>query len=45
MIAARAAWAPGRSSIHGSACVPCRTDSSISQCHEGWNSTSSIRLP
>src|SRR3954465_13420004 len=43
--AARAACAPRRGSIHGSAWVPCFTDISISQCHAGWNSTSSIRLP
>ena len=30
---------------HGAAASPCSTDTCIRACHDGWNSTSSIRLP
>ena len=44
-IAARATWAPGCGSRHGSAWRPWPTPAPISSCQAGWNSTSSMRLP
>src|SRR4051812_17261090 len=44
-MAARAACAPGRSLVHGSECISCSLESAISSCHDGWNSTSSMRWP
>ena len=43
--AARRTWACGESDSHGVAASPCPTARSISQCHDGWKATSSIRLP
>ena len=43
--AARRTWACGLSDSHGVAASPWPTARSISQCHEGWKSTSSTRLP
>ena len=45
IIAALAACAPGRGSIHGMAWIPWWTDWPSTECQEGWNSTSSIRFP
>ena len=44
-VAARATWAPGCGSRHGSAWSPCAIPIRISSCQAGWNSTSSMRLP
>ena len=46
--AARRRWASGSPSAcrsQGAAASPWPTARSMSQCHEGWNSTSSTRLP
>ena len=43
--AARRTCACGESDSHGAAARPCPTARSISQCHDGWKATSSIRFP
>ena len=43
--AARRTWACGESDSQGVAARPCPIARSISQCHDGWKATSSIRLP
>jgi hypothetical protein len=43
--AARATCAPGRDSVQGSEWRPWETEASMSLCHAGWNSTSSMRWP
>jgi hypothetical protein len=36
---------PSACCSHGAACRPWPTARSINQCHDGWKTTSSIRLP
>ncbi len=43
--AARRTCACGDSDSQGAAARPCPTARSISQCHDGWKATSSIRFP
>ena len=43
--AARRTCACGESDSQGAAARPCPTARSISQCHDGWKATSSIRFP
>src|SRR5690625_7202978 len=43
--AARRRCAPGTSLVHGWAPSPALVARSISQCHYGWNFTTSTRLP